>query len=118
MKTKFISYILFAIVLFWGLQSCEEKEWSEDYDINYPVSTITAISPLQQKSGGEVTISGTNLDLVSFVSLGNLRCTIKSKNSATIIVTIPNNAQKNFVSVENIFMRKFVYEKGIFVPIP
>lgn len=118
MNTKYINLILFACLLLFGLQGCEEKEWSEDYDINYPVSTITAVSPVQQKVGGEVTITGTNLDLVSSVSLGNLRCVIKSKNAGTIVITVPGNAQKNFISVENLYKRVFMYEKEIFIPIP
>jgi len=118
MNIKYISLILFACFLFFGLVSCEEKEWSENYDIDYPVSTITSVSPMQQKIGGEVSITGSNLEYVLYVSIGNLRCVIKSKNTDSIVITIPANAPKDFISIENIYMRKFVYEKEVFIPIP
>ncbi len=118
MNSKYISQILFACILFCGLLSCQEKEWSEDYDIDYPVSTVASFAPTQQKVGGEVTITGVNLEHVLYVSIGNLRCTIKSKNSTTIVITIPANTPKSYISVENVYMRKYVYEKEVFTPIP
>lgn len=118
MKTKHIGLLLSAFLLIFLLSSCEEeKDWSEDYDIDFPVSTISSVSPLQQTIGGEVTISGENLEHVLFVSLGNLRCDIVSQTTGTIVVTIPENAEKSYMSVENKYQRVYVFEDEKFTPI-
>lgn len=100
------------------MAGCKETEWSENYDIDYPVSVISTISPLQQKIGEEVTITGKNLEDVVAVSLGNLRCDIKSKTNENLIFVVPKNAQKDFVTIENIYMRKFVFDQEVFTPVP
>jgi len=119
MIKKYISLIVFVSVLLTGLTGCyKEKEWSEDYDIDYPVSTITNVSPMKQNIGGSVTITGTNLEHVTSVSIGNLRCEITSQSTSSIVFTVPEDAQNNFLSVENKYGRVFVYEENVFVPIP
>ena len=120
MIKKFISFIVFITVLLTSLTtSCyKEKEWSEDYDIDYPVSTITNVSPMKQNIGGTVTVTGTNLELVQTVYIGNLSCEIQSQSSTNIVFIVPGAAQRNFVSVENKYQRLFIYEEAVFEPLP
>jgi len=118
MNKKYLSLIVFITVLFTALTGCyEEKEWSEDYDIDYPISTITSVAPLEQTAGGSVTISGTNLDLVLTVNIGASYCEIVSQSSTSIVFTVPATASKDRVSVTNKYDRQFIYEDGFFVPI-
>jgi hypothetical protein len=111
-----IKNIIPVFLIVFALLSCrEDKEWSEDFDIEYPVSTITSFSPTAQAVGGDITISGTNLEHALFVRIGNAECEIKSKTSTSIVVTVSEFAQdKDFVSVENIYTRQFVYETELF----
>jgi len=119
MIKKYISLIVFISVLLTSLTGCyKEKEWSEDYDIDYPVSTITDVSPMKQNIGGSVTITGTNLEYVQSVNIGNLSCEIQSQSSTNIVFIVPGAAQRNFVSVENKYARLFIYEQEVFEPLP
>ncbi len=118
MIKKYLSLIVFVTVLLTALTGCyKEKEWSEDYDIDYPISTITSVSPLEQTIGGSVTISGTNLDMVLTVNIGASNCEIVSQSSTSIVFTVPGTADKDRVSVTNKYDRKFIYEDGFFTPI-
>ncbi len=51
--------------------ACEEKEFSEDYDIRYPGFTITRFYPNTALVGSEITITGTNFDRIYRVKIGN-----------------------------------------------
>lgn len=52
---------LLAVVFY----SCEEEEWSEDYDVNFPAPVINSISKEEVFVGEEITVEGENLDLTS-----------------------------------------------------
>lgn len=115
---NYIKNIIPVFLIVIGLLSCtEEKPWSEDYDIDYPVSTISSVSPMSQIVGGEVTISGANLEHVLVVRIGNAECDITSQSAGSITFTVSEFAQTDYVSVENLYMREFVYEEDQFVTI-
>ncbi len=65
MKTNFkkqisiLSLVLSSMLIF---SSCEEKPWSEDYDIEWPVTTIENVTPLTAAPGDVLTITGQNLN--------------------------------------------------------
>lgn len=119
MIKKYISLTIFISVLLTALTGCyEEKEWSEDYDIDYPISTITSVSPMEQDIGGSVTITGTNLEHVLIVNIGPVNCDIVSQSSSQIEFTVPGAAQKDRLSVTNKYDRQFVYDEGFFTPLP
>ena len=90
--------------------SDNELEFSENYDIPWKISTITAVSPLSAVPGTVITIQGENLgsDLVSIVS--------QSATSITIIAPSFQTSEELDVVVLNLHNRKFVFEKK-FVPI-
>jgi hypothetical protein len=119
MIKKYISLIVFISVILTALTGCyDEKEWSEDYDIDYPISTITSVTPMEQNIGGSVTITGTNLDIVSVVHIGTVGCEITSQSSSQIVITVSDVAQRDLLSVTNKYDRQFVYDEGFFVPLP
>ncbi len=112
---NYIKKIIPVFLIVIGLLSCiEEKPWSEDFDIDYPVSSISSVSPMSQAIGGEVTISGANLEHVLVVRIGNAECTITSQSAGSITFTVSDFAQTNYVSVENLYMREFVYDEAMF----
>jgi hypothetical protein len=119
MIKKYISLIVFISLVMTSLTGCyDEKEWSEDYDIEYPISTISSVTPMEQSVGGSVTISGTNLDVVSAVHIGTVSCVITSQNSTQIVITISGVVEKDLLSVTNKYDRKFIYDGGFFIPVP
>ena len=82
--------------------SDNELEFSENYDIPWKISTITAVSPLSAVPGTVITIQGENLS--------------QSATSITIIAPSFQTSEELDVVVLNLHNRKFVFEKK-FVPI-
>ena len=99
-----------------------EFEFSENYDIPWKISTITAVSPLSAVPGVAITIQGENLgsDLVSStgITIGTEICTIVSQSATSITIIAPSfqTSEELDVTVLNLHNRKFVFEKK-FIPI-
>ena len=74
--------------------SDNELEFSENYDIPWKISTITAVSPLSAVPGTVITIQGENLgsDLVSStgITIGTEICTIVSQSATSITIIAPS----------------------------
>ena len=112
---KHFTYIfLLALAVLVAGCSDNEFEFSENYDIPWKISTITAVSPLSAVPGVAITIQGENLgsDLVSStgITIGTEICTI------TIIAPSFQTSEELDVTVLNLHNRKFVFEKK-FIPI-
>lgn len=81
--------------------------------------TISGISPDPVKPGAEVTITGTDLDLVnSIVFGGNKAGTITSKNETTLVATIPLDAVVGPVTVRTAANKSIssANELGLIIP--
>ncbi|MBN2744813.1 MAG: hypothetical protein JXR39_13050 [Marinilabiliaceae bacterium] len=102
------------------LSGCSEKEWSEDYDISWPVSKITQLSAQETVVGDVLTIIGENMNKVSKVYLNGKECEIVA-NSATetqIQFKVARRASTGVVSVRNAYKRLFEYETPVKVTYP
>ena len=114
-------FLLALAVLVVGC-SDNEFEFSENYDIPWKISTITAVSPLSAVPGVAITIQGENLgsDLVSStgITIGTEICTIVSQSATSITIIAPSfqTSEELDVTVLNLHNRKFVFEKK-FIPI-
>lgn len=77
-----------------GIAVINEFEFSENYDIPWKISTITAVSPLSAVPGVAITIQGENLgsDLVSStgITIGTEICTIVSQSATSITIIAPS----------------------------
>ena len=86
-------FLLALAVLVVGC-SDNEFEFSENYDIPWKISTITAVSPLSAVPGVAITIQGENLgsDLVSStgITIGTEICTIVSQSATSITIIAPS----------------------------
>jgi hypothetical protein len=113
------SWICLAIVT--GILTCcteDNNEWSKDYDIEWPVSTITNVQPLSAAPGDIITITGTNLQHTYYLYIGSFECVINSKSETQLQVTVPATVtEPSTVSVYNLYRRSFEYPGGLFVPI-
>ena len=114
-------FLLALAVLVVGC-SDNEFEFSENYDIPWKISTITAVSPLSAVPGVAITIQGENLgsDLVSStgITIDTEICTIVSQSATSITIIAPSfqTSEELDVTVLNLHNRKFVFEKK-FIPI-
>ena len=114
-------FLLALAVLVVGC-SDNEFEFSENYDIPWKISTITAVSPLSAVPGVAITIQGENLgsDLVSStgITIGTEISTIVSQSATSITIIAPSfqTSEELDVTVLNLHNRKFVFEKK-FIPI-
>ena len=120
---KHLTYIfLLAFIVLAAGCSDNEFDFSENYDIPWKVSTITAVSPLTSVPGATITIQGENLgsDLVSStgITIGTEICTIVSQSATSITIIVPDfkASEALDVAVLNLHNRKFVFEKK-FIPI-
>ena len=113
-------FLLALAVLVVGC-SDNEFEFSENYDIPWKISTITAVSPLSAVPGVAITIQGENLgsDLVSStgITIGTEICTIVSQSATSITIIAPSfqTSEELDVTVLNLHNRRFVFEKK-FIP--
>lgn len=112
---------IFKLILGCGLlplllmTSCSEKNFSEDYDINLPVSSITDFNPKTAMIGDSVTIYGENLDMVSSVSLGTSSCKIGSKSADSLVFAVSRTAELSKIIIANKYKRSFESEE-LFTP--
>ncbi|MGQ8335525.1 hypothetical protein ACUNWD_03180 [Sunxiuqinia sp. A32] len=108
MKTKNIlntSWLLLLILLF--SLGCEDHQWSEDYDINLPLSVVNSISTKSAMVSDQVSLTGTVLDKVSNVWIGKVECKIVdgSQNSGDLSFIVPRRAISGPVVLKNLYRR-------------
>lgn len=116
---KSISPLIFAMIaaLFFA---CEDKQWSEDYDIQWPVPVINSLSSEEAFVSEEITITGKNLDKVSKITLSGQECEIVegSASDTQIKFLIARRASSGEVVVRNIYRRQATAESPLAVKYP
>jgi hypothetical protein len=103
-----------------ALTCCSEdnNEWSKDYDIDWPVSTITNVQPISAVPGDVITITGTNLQHTYTFYIGSFSCEVTEKSETQLKVVVPKAiTEPSIVSVFNLYRRTFEYTGGLFTPI-
>jgi hypothetical protein len=96
----------------------DNNEWSKDYDIEWPVSTITNVQPLSAVPGDIITITGTNLQYTYTFYIGSFACEVTNMSDTQLSVKVPELVtEESTVSVLNLYRRSYIYEGGLFTPI-
>jgi hypothetical protein len=95
--------------------ACEDKEFSEDYDVPWPVPTITSFTPTGAEIESEITITGENLDKTSRVTIGTAQAEIVSKSATQVVVKVPRLAANDKIKLTTSFKRDALSE-GKFIP--
>lgn len=109
--------LVFSLALF--AQSCTKSmNFSEQYDINWPVPIIKTISPLKDTIGKTITITGEYFDKLTKVTVGNpeTEAIVKSATATQIVVTIPRNLNSGAVTVYTNYKQKGISSQ-VFTPI-
>ncbi len=121
MKTNINRHLLWSLMCFIVLMltSCsEDKEWSEDYDINWPLTTIESVQPLSTVPGDIITVTGKNMQFTNIFYIGSFACEVVTTSENQLTVKVPDLVTKeSVISVYNVYRRTFVFEKGVFTPI-
>ncbi len=110
-----LKYSLFSMLM--GLlvfaTSCEDKQWSENYDGNYPVPQITSLSQKGDVSvGSTITVTGTNftgpksdVNTAPKVTIKGVACEVKSYSATSLEIILPRVFEKAPIVVTNVFDR-------------
>lgn len=107
-----------AFVTMLAIAGCKKEEFSEDYDINWPVPKINSFTPAKDTVGKTITITGEQFDKIARVTIGEpeTEAEIISNSTSEIVVRIPRLAKAGVVKVYTNFKRSGKSEE-IFTPI-
>ena len=92
MKSHSLKKSLGLVALAFIAWACtKENQYSEGFDISYPIPSISSFSPKEQLIDGQVTISGANLDKANQVIVGANKSEAKilSKSADKVVVQLP-----------------------------
>jgi hypothetical protein len=97
---------------------CTKKDFSEDYDIDWPVPKITSVTPLKQTIGQTITITGEKFEKLSKVTVGTpeIEAKIISSTGTSIQVEVPRTANAGPVTVTTLYKQKGISEQ-VFEPV-
>lgn len=112
LKYRFLLVIATITIAF---SSCvKEDEFSKDFDIEWPLPTITSISPETAEVGTEVTIEGTNLDKTTSVKIGGtkLSAEILEKTATSVRFVVPRRTVTGTIRVATAYKREFETESA------
>lgn len=109
-KNNLITAVVFLMALSIGISSCKKEEYSENYDIDWPLPTITDFSPKQGLVGNDLTITGSNFVNIKEVKVGGMVCNVVSESSTELVVSLPRFMSSGPVEVINTYKRYSVTE--------
>ena len=110
------SWMCLTTILLVGCTT-DDNTWSEDYDIEWPITTIESVQPLAAAPGATLTITGKNLQHTHYFYIGNFACEIVSKSDGQLTVLVPDQVtERSQISVLNVYRRTFVFKEAMFTP--
>jgi hypothetical protein len=99
---------LFAVLSILVISCKKETPFSEGYDINLPVATVTLISDEVPFVGAQIVLHGTNLNTVSSVAIGANTFKIISQYNDSMRVEVPRSVEAGALTIMNKYKREFV----------
>jgi hypothetical protein len=112
---------LLCTLLSVGIVACEDEEWSEDYDIDWPLPTIASFSPAMAPIESEVTITGTNFDKTTGVYVGNVsvgKDNYRIVSPTEIKFTLPRVVSTGKVRVRTAYAKEAISEENLVPQFP
>ncbi len=112
-----VSRFFLPVLLFSVISSCEEE--AEEFDLDFPLPQITEFSPASDTVGRTLTITGTNFERITTVSVGGVSISndnFEVTSATTITATLPRVLRAGPVAVMNVYERGAT-TPGNFVPI-
>lgn len=113
MKNKALYTLLLATASLFTLGSCHDDDFSESYDINYPVATVDAVSKIDPFVDDEITLSGEYLNTATSISIGSYKFTIVTapEDGKSLVVKVPRSVEAGTLTVLNKYKR--TYESSV-----
>jgi hypothetical protein len=107
------SFVITGLLMVIG--GCDKKDFSENYDINWPVPKISNITPVKQTIGQNITINGEKFEKLNKVTIGTpeIEARVISANATTIVVEVPRLANPGPVTVSTLYKQKGTSEQVI-----
>ena len=90
--------------------ACDEDDFSEDYDINFPVARIDSVSNITPEAGTTITIFGEDLLTTNEFYIGSRKMEFtdpKVFDEAKAVVIIPRVVEAGEIVTTNIYGSKF-----------
>ncbi len=105
-KSTFLRWACLCLGLL-VLSNCQKDEFSEDYDIQWPLPEITSFTPGNAMIGSQIMISGTNLDFTKEVRVGaeGVMATVDSATFDMVMVTLPRVFTSGPITLTTSFRR-------------
>lgn len=98
-----------------AVTACEDPEFSEDYDIPWPLPVINSFSPKEAMIGSEVTVNGTNFEKTSRVYIGDVDTEFELISGTEIKLVVPRVVDIGKIKVHTAYKRDALSEES-FVP--
>ncbi|WP_255039399.1 IPT/TIG domain-containing protein [Lacihabitans soyangensis] len=98
--------LICTILGFSMLIGCEKQDiFGENYDIDFPVPAVSAVSSKSALIGSTIILTGTNLDKVTSVKVGaeNAEGKIVEKTSTSLKLQLPRIFSKGAFTVSNVY---------------
>ncbi len=129
LSEEFVSQDRYQIVVVLPAEAISGKLYVEDYDGNQLYSdeeltveqpTISSVSPLTIKAGADLTISGTNLDLVASVEFGGGQVVAEfvSQSDSKIVVTTPETLADGVITLTSMAGQEIVSSDALECVVP
>lgn len=117
-KSALQNAFVFSIGLMLFLSCSKMKDFSADYDINWPVPSITSFTPVKDTIGKTITITGAHFENLSKVTIGipETQAEVISSSPTSIMVKIPRTVAVGPVTIYSNYKQKGL-SKAVFTPV-
>ena len=120
MKRIYINRVLAFLLPIFVFSACEDKKWSEDFDIDWPTPLVSNLSTREAMIEDVITITGSNLDKVYQVSVGLTVCDIVegTKTANQLQFKLPRRVSSGQVTVRNLYKRAYTFPGFVAISYP
>jgi hypothetical protein len=109
LKKYLCSTLLTALIVIMITACSKDEPYGTDYDIKWPVPSITGISPSDTAVvSSEITITGTGLDKIMSLTIDNRTVTLGDKTETTLKATLPRKFNTSKLTMTNLYRQTIV----------
>ena len=113
MNKKIFRIILYAAVSTAVFGCKKDDPFSKDYDINFPVATVSTISDEKPFVGDTIKVEGENMTSVQSIAIGAYTFKIIEKTNTYLMVQVPRIVEGGVFTIMNAYKRQFVSTQSL-----
>ena len=91
---------MIAISVLFG---CTKKDWSSDYDVQFPLPVVSGFSPANARVGDTIVISGNTLSNIDNAWINDQGAKIVSTSDSQLKVVIGAGSKTGKIKVRNVY---------------